>query len=59
MKSLKPIRILVPFRLIGAFMQTCDADRRRARNSSALNVLQFGVADLALMLPNRGVAMVY
>ena len=35
------------------------ADRRDAGNSSALNTLQFSFGDLALVLPNRGVAMVY
>jgi hypothetical protein len=35
------------------------ADRRRAGNSSALNTLQFALGDLASVLPNRGVAMVY
>jgi hypothetical protein len=35
------------------------ADRRHARNSSALNTLQFTLGDLAAVLPNRGVAVVY
>jgi hypothetical protein len=32
--------------------RTCYADPPRARNSSALNTLQFGLDDLASMLPN-------
>jgi hypothetical protein len=34
-------------------------DRERAGNSSALNTLQFTLGDLAAVLPNRGVAVVY
>jgi hypothetical protein len=34
-------------------------DRRRAGNSSALNTLQFSLDDLAAVLPNRGVTVVY
>jgi hypothetical protein len=34
-------------------------DRRYGGNSSALNTLQFSLRDLATVLPNRGVAVVY
>jgi hypothetical protein len=53
------MRMIHAFRLVGAFTRFFYADRRRARNSSALNTLQFSLANLGLVLPNRGVAMVY